>query len=204
MTFQKLSLTLLLCAALGAPLHADAQEPPTQPGMANQSGTKDLTPDGEPEEMGEDGYIEVVVDEEGKLYQKRHYGGIIPDVHDRFVAGVKSGKPGGGHPAITWVGFQQRSLFSRVFIQTDRITAYTIYKPDPLHIYVDFPGASIPLRNDRRTLDTSRFETPVRTVDARILRGKDYRGARVIITLDSPTGYLYKQEGNYVFIDIER
>lgn len=159
---------------------------------------------GETTAAGDDVLIEVVVDEDGEIYERRHYGGIIPEVRDRFVAGLKAGKPGGKAPAIIWVGFQQRSLFSRVFIQTDRVTAYTIHKPDPLHIQVDFPGASVPVDNDKRRLDTSRFESSVQEVVARVIKGKGGRTARVIITLDSPTGYLYKQEGNYVFIDIER
>lgn len=187
----------LACAALlggGAPIAQQISVPDT---LATQPG-------GSGERAGDDVTIEVVVDESGEIYERRHYGGIIPEVRDRFVAGLKAGRPGGKAPAITWVGFQQRSLFSRVFIQTDRVTAYTIHKPDPLHIQVDFPEAGVPVDNDKRRLDTSRFDSPVQGVEARVIRNKGGRIARVIITLDSPSGYLYKQEGNYVFIDIER
>lgn len=188
----------ILCAALLFGGVAAAQEIVKPDTLATRPGG------GSTEAAGDDVTIEVVVDEEGAIYEKRHYGGIIPEVRDRFVAGLKAGRPGGKAPAITWVGFQQRSLFSRVFIQTDRVTAYTIYKPDPLHIQVDFPEAGVPVDNDKRVLDTSRFDSPVQAVDARVIRSKGGRMARVIITLDSPTGYLYKQEGSYVFIDIER
>jgi hypothetical protein len=197
---RNVALIAALAVLAGGP--AAAQELvrpiPTQPGQPAAEGEASDDP------MGEEGYIEVVVDEEGRIYERRHYGGIIPDVRDRFAAGLKAGKLSGKKPAITWVGFQQRSLFSRVFIQTDQVTAYTIYKPDPLHIVVDFPNTAIPVENDRRMLDTSKFDSPVEGVDARVNRGKGYSGARVTITLDSPTGYLYKQEGSYVFIDIER
>lgn len=196
---KRLLISAALCAValLGGPAVAQQivkpEAVPTQPGGGSST-----------DAVGDGVLIEVVVDEDGEIYEKRHYGGIIPEIKDRFIAGLKAGKPGGNAAALTWVGFQQRSLFSRVFIQTDRVTAYTIYKPDPLHILVDFPGAGVPVDNDKRRLDTSRFDSAVDGVEARVIRGKGGRTARVIITLDSPSGYLYKQEGNYVFIDIER
>ena len=49
------------------------------------------------------------VDDEGKIYDERQYGGIVPARRDRFEAGPKAGVPTSAQPNITWVGFQQRT-----------------------------------------------------------------------------------------------
>lgn len=144
------------------------------------------------------------VDDDGRIYEERQYGGIVPQRRDRFEAGPKAGVPTDKTPRITWVGFQQRTLFSRVFIQTDQGTTFRVYKPDPLHIYVELDGAELQTRNDQRELVTSVFDSAVDHVHSRQVRTKTFKGTRIILTLDRPAGYLYKQEGDYVFIDIER
>jgi hypothetical protein len=144
------------------------------------------------------------VDDDGKIYDERQYGGIVPDRRDRFEAGPKAGVPTGGVPNITWVGFQQRTLFSRVFLQTDLPTTYRVYKPDPMHIYIELDTAKLQLRNDQRELVTVVFDSAVDRIQSKEIRSKSFKGTRIIVTLDRPAGYLYKQEGDYVFIDIER
>jgi hypothetical protein len=144
------------------------------------------------------------VDDEGRIYDERQYGGIVPDRRDRFEAGPKAGVPQDKTPRITWVGFQQRILFSRIFIQTDQSTGYRVYKPDPLHIYIELDGAELQTRNDQRELVTVVFDSPVDRVQSREIKSKSFKGTRILVTLDRPAGYLYKQEGDYVFIDIER
>ena len=144
------------------------------------------------------------VDDEGKIYEERQYGGIVPARRDRFDAGPKAGVPTGKVPNITWVGFQQRTLFSRVFLQTDQQTTFRVYKPDPLRIFIEMDGAVLQTRNDQRELVTSVFDSAVEHIASRQISSKSFKGTRIILTLDRPAGYLYKQEGDYVFIDIER
>ena len=144
------------------------------------------------------------VDDDGKIYDERQYGGIVPERRDRFEAGPKAGVPQDKTPRITWVGFQQRTLFSRVFIQTDQSATYRVYKPDPLHIYIEIDGAQLQTRNDQRELVTVVFDSAVDRIHSKEIRSKSFKGTRILVTLDRPAGYLYKQEGDYVFIDIER
>jgi hypothetical protein len=143
-------------------------------------------------------YVEVYVDEQGKIYRERRYKGVIPKIRDHL--GKKAPPRNTRFTHITWVGFQQRQLFSRVFVQTNRLTHFTLHKPDPLHIVVTFDNARVPRRNDRRIINTSAFRSVVKKIQA-TRRGKQ---TRVTITLRKRAGYLYKQEGNYVFIDVER
>ena len=144
------------------------------------------------------------VDDEGKISEERQYGGIVPTRRDRFEAGPKAGVPTSKTPNITWVGFQQRTLFSRVFLQTDQETTFRVYKPDPLRIFIEMDGAVLQTRNDQRELVTAVFDSAVDHIASRQIATKSFKGTRIILTLDRPAGYLYKQEGDYVFIDIER
>jgi hypothetical protein len=149
----------------------------------------------------EEGVSETVVDETGAIYRRRTYGGVIPNVRDSLRDKKTSKVHQRGPLEITWVGFQQKALFSRVFVQTDRLPTYTIFKPDPLHIVVEFPTARLRTVQEDRVILTHEFNTKIDQIDAKPLKG---RGIHVVITLKEPMGYLYKQEGDYVFIDVER
>lgn len=149
----------------------------------------------------EEGVSETVVDEAGAIYKRRYYGGVVPHLRDS-LRDVKTSKVHKRGPLeITWIGFQQKALFSRVFVQTDRLPTYTIFKPDPLHIVVEFPTARLRTIQEDRIILTHEFNTKVDQIDAKPVRG---HGIHVVITLKEPMGYLYKQEGDYVFIDVER
>lgn len=149
----------------------------------------------------EEGVSETVVDEAGAIYRRRSYGGVVPHLRDS-LRDVKTSKVHKRGPLeITWIGFQQKALFSRVFVQTDRLPTYTIFKPDPLHIVVEFPTARLRTVQEDRIILTHEFNTKVDQIDAKPVKG---HGIHVVITLKEPMGYLYKQEGDYVFIDVER
>jgi len=142
--------------------------------------------------------VHTFVDDEGKLYQQRRYQGIIPSIRDYLGTTPPSKKTKRAH--ITWVGFQQKELYSRIFVQTNRPSHFTLSKPDPLTIVVSFDNTRIPRMNERRDLVTHAFQTRVREIRPRN-RGKK---SELVIHLSEPAGYLYKQNGSYVFIDIER
>lgn len=149
----------------------------------------------------EEGVGEVVIDDAGDIYRRRPYRGVIPHVRDSLLDKKTSKPRRRGLTKITWIGFQQKALFSRIFIQTDRMPTYTIFKPDPLHIVVEFPTARLRSPQEARHVLTHEFNTRVDQIQARRVRG---HGVHVVITLKEPTGYLYKQDGEYVFIDVER
>jgi hypothetical protein len=156
--------------------------------------------------------LEVYVDESGKIYKELRYHGIIPSIRDRLGApqpetdakGKKKSATKRSKKAkstqISWIGFQQKQFYSRVFIQTDRLSRFRTYFPDKKHIVVAFESAKIPRLNDRREIITNQFSTAIDRITSR-QKGKS---AEIVISLRKPAGYLYKQQGNYVFIDVER
>jgi hypothetical protein len=149
---------------------------------------------------------EEVVDDQGTLYKKRPYGGIIPAVRDHFDAGPKSAGEKAPQPIINWIGYQQRAEVSSVFVQFDRVAAipYRVYKPAEDRIVIDIPGATLPLRNDRRELETTAFPGNVLRVQGRAVTSAKFTGARVTISLRTPAPYNYYERDEYLFIDIER
>jgi hypothetical protein len=149
---------------------------------------------------------EEVVDDQGALYKKRPYGGIIPAVRDHFDEGPKSAGEKAPEPIINWIGYQQRMEVSSVFVQFDRVAAipYRVYKPSDERIVVDIPGATLPLRNDRRELETDGFPGNVLRIHGRMVKSAAFSGARVTITLRKVVPYNYYERDEYLFIDIER
>lgn len=180
-----LCLTIGAGALLAAPAQSEAQRVRMQPVKPASK----LIRDGD--------IVEVFVDERGKIYRELRYHGIIPSIRDHFG---KKPRKARGTSKITWVGFQQKRFYSRVFIQTSKLSRFTLHKPDKRHIVVTFERARIPRSNTLRPVITSQFNSAVERVKARRKGAK----AQVVITLRKPAGYLYKQQGNYVFIDVER
>ncbi len=204
-----------LVIALGvSPGYAQTASP--KPGELGRSGDeggtvpfKELEDREEPTRPGEQKYKyweetgvpETVIDDEGKIYQTRHYGGVIPHVRDTLYDKKTSKPRRRGLVRVTWLGFQQKALFSRVFIQTDRLPTYTIFKPDPTHIVVELPTARLRTPQEGRDVITHEFNTSIDHIVAKRVKG---RGVHVVITLKEPVGYLYKQDGAYIFVDVER
>jgi hypothetical protein len=141
--------------------------------------------------------VDVFVDERGKIYKELRYHGIIPELRDHFLKTRKRKKK---KQAVTWVGFQPKRFYSRIFIQVRGLSRFVLHKPDPRTIVVKIDGAAIPSRQTLRSILTGAFSSSVQEVKARRRRG----GAEVTITLRKPVGYLYKQEGNYIYVDVER
>ncbi len=95
--------------------------------------------------------IEVFVDERGDIYRELRYHGVVPNLRDDLRAPKtgkrpKSPKVRRAVPLVSWVGYQQMRFSSRVFIQTNHLSHYTIQKPDPRRIVVFIDDATIPSR----------------------------------------------------------
>ncbi len=58
----------------------------------------------------EPGEPEALVDDEGTLYKKRPYGGIIPKVRDHFDEGPKSAGEKAPEPIINWTRMSNRRI----------------------------------------------------------------------------------------------
>lgn len=140
-----------------------------------------------------------VADEAGQVYVSRGYKGVVPGVRDEpaVPSKVKGSEPRPA-PTVEWVGFQPFATYSRIFLQIRGTFSYTVTKPDPRVIEVTLPGARIATPNDERHLVTREFPT---AVDRILIEDRD--GLCVVrIVLKAPTGYLYRQEGPYLFVDV--
>ncbi len=140
-----------------------------------------------------------VADEAGQVYRARGYQGVVPGVRDAPAIPSKGTEaPAPTAPVLQWLGFQPFSTYSRVFLQVVGNYSYTVTKPDPRVIEVTLPGVRAATPNDERHLVTREFPT---AVDRILVEEQD--GTTVIrIVLKAPTGYLYRQEGPYLFVDI--
>ena len=154
--------------------------------------------------LSDEDRLEVYVDVEGHIYQRRTYQGVVPRMNDNaaFSDRVQKHVQAQTGTKIMWVGFQQMLAASRVFIKTDRVVKYSLYKPNPKTIVVEFPRARVPLKNNQRELMTGSFQTPVEMV--RVVENKKSGISRIVINLNRPVGYIYRQDGPYVYVDIER
>jgi len=150
-------------------------------------------------------FQEVVIDEDEKLYDVRPYGGVVPGRIEPEEPGV----PPKGNLHIERVGFEQRELFSRVFIVLDRATTPWVYDnfvqcqanpAVPCQIFAEFASAQVSTKNDRRPLVTKAFNTPVALVES----AKTKEGIRIIVTLKREARYLPVQADKVLYIDVER
>ena len=175
----------LLCALMGVlcAVAAEAQVARISPARQTQDGQ----------------IIEVFVDEQGKIYKELRYQGIIPGIRDE-VGRIGKYTAKGKRPILSWVGFQSKQFYSRIFIKVSPVSRFIMRKPDANRIIVDIDDARIPSRQTRRPILTSAYDTAVQSIQAKPVKG----GAQVEITLRKPAGYLYKRQGDYIFIDIER
>lgn len=141
------------------------------------------------------------VDEEGNIYKNRRYLGVVPGIRDVSEIDSKKVKP--AKDTIMWVGFQPFKLFSRVFIQISGKPAFLIKKEGEKKIIIEFVNTDINLSNDAREIITSEFATSIETIITKVKKSKKEIKTFVTIILKKSAGYLYKQEGDYLFIDVE-
>lgn len=201
------TFTVLLVASWFPARHALCQETPgPEAGAAGQEMVQ-------PYSVYSSGlFEEVYIDEEGELYKTRPYQGVVPSRDaDRVTeaAAVTEPPEGSRKTRIAWIGFEQRELFSRVFILADQVISPWVYdnfvqaqgdaKISP-KIFVELNHASIPLKNNRRPLVTRSFNTPIAVIEAK--ETKD--GVKLEITLKKEARYLPVQGGKIFYVDVEK
>ena len=72
---------------------------------------------------------------------------------------------------LTWLGFQQFREGSRVFIRTTEPAQFTIDTSRPNMVVVILANTRVPIRNNRRPLDTSHFDSPIRYIYPKVIEG---------------------------------
>jgi len=145
-----------------------------------------------------DGFQEVFVDDDNSLYANRPYQGIIPRVRDELE---QLRAPEQAMNAVMWIGYQHRRLFSRVFVQTSQMPVFTVLQKAPTHIVISFERTTFRDENSRREIVTGDFNTKVGRIVPQAV-GKDR--VEVHVHLKEPGSFLYRQEGHYLYLDVER
>jgi hypothetical protein len=136
------------------------------------------------------------------------YGGIVPG--REVPAGIarqasrRAGRQEQGRIVVAWPGFQASPRGSRIFLAvTAQPTIVTQHAPGRL-VY-RLQNAVVPVRNNRRPLETGAFETPVERAYLR-QRGRD---VELVIELRAPVEPTLTQQADsaglqYVFLDFPR
>jgi colicin import membrane protein len=104
---------------------------------------------------------------------------------------------------IEWIGFQQLSDSSRVFVRTTEEVRYQVLEGDELLVSVILSNASITLKNNHRPLHTAFFEGPVRKIEAKIIEGAS-PSVRLEITLKARIPFETVQSDNVLSFFFDR
>lgn len=78
-----------------------------------------------------------------------------------------------GPQRMTWSGFQVRDGVPTVFVETTALPDYRV-EDEPGRVVVTLKNTVVPLRNNRRPLDVSAFQTGVESVET-AAHGRDLR-----------------------------
>jgi colicin import membrane protein len=89
---------------------------------------------------------------------------------------------------LEWVGFQQFSDGSRVFVRTTEPVTYTVDTSRPDMVVLVLENTSISLANNTNHLDTRWFAGPVLNVRAKYIEGTS-PSVHIEILLRQPTAY---------------
>lgn len=105
--------------------------------------------------------------------------------------------------SMTWVGFQQTQESSRVFVKTNAPVRYRLYEEGDRLVVLELENTRIPLRNNRRFLDTHFFDTAVTMITPREIEGAT-ASVRIEIELRNRVPFRATQEDNMVYVNFER
>jgi len=104
---------------------------------------------------------------------------------------------------MTWVGFQQTRDASRVYVKTNEQVSYRVTEESDNLIVLELENTRIPLRNNRRFLDTHFFDSAVTMITPHEIEGVT-RSVRIEIQLKNRVPYKTVQEENMVYVNFER
>jgi hypothetical protein len=104
---------------------------------------------------------------------------------------------------MTWMGFQQTMESSRVFIKTNAPVRFHVTEEGDDLVVLELENTRIPLRNNRRFLDTHFFDTAITMITPREIEGAS-RNVRIEIQIKSKVPYTSGQDDNMVYLDFQR
>ena len=104
---------------------------------------------------------------------------------------------------INWIGFQQFREASRVFVRTTEPVKYTIDNSRPNMVVLILENTRVPLRNNRRAIDTSFFDSPVRYIIPKVIEGPS-ASVRIEIYLRDKVPFQKVQNDNVLSIFFQR
>jgi len=104
---------------------------------------------------------------------------------------------------MSWIGFQQFQEASRVFVRTTEPVKYTIDASRDDMVVLILANTRIPIRNNRRPLDTQYFDSPVRYIQPKVIEGPS-TSVRIEIYLRNKVPYKEVQNDNVLSLFFER
>ena len=104
---------------------------------------------------------------------------------------------------LSFIGFQQFKDVSRVFVKTTETAKYRVDNTRPDMIVLMLDNTTIPLKNNRRQLDTRYFDSPVSYIQARAIEGPS-PSVRVEIRLRRKVPFNEAQNDNVLALDFQR
>jgi hypothetical protein len=104
---------------------------------------------------------------------------------------------------MNWIGFQQFQEASRVFVQTTEPVRYRVEQVSPKHVVLTLENTRVPLRNNRRAMDTRYFDSPVLNIQPKIIEGPS-PSVRIEIFLREPAEFTKTQQDNVLALDFAR
>jgi len=107
----------------------------------------------------------------------------------------------GKRATMTFVGFERAAASSRVYVRTTGPVRYSVQEDGDKKVVLELENTRIALRNNRRPLDTSFFDSAVAMVSP---NPDGHRAVRVEIKLRETVPFQAKQEGNEVSVEFSR
>ena len=104
---------------------------------------------------------------------------------------------------LSFIGFQQFQEVSRVFVRTTEPVKYKVDNSRSDLIILFLENTTVPLRNNRRQLDTRYFDSPVSYIQSRVIEGPS-PSVRVEIRVRRKVPFKEVQSDNVLALDFQR
>ncbi len=104
---------------------------------------------------------------------------------------------------MDWIGFQQFEEVSRVFVRTTEKVKYHVDTSKPNLVVLTLHNTRVPLKNNRRRLDTRYFDSPVVAIQPKVIEGPS-PSARIEIRLRVKVPFEEIQEDNFLALAFQR
>ncbi len=104
---------------------------------------------------------------------------------------------------MSWLGFQQFKDASRVFVRTTEKVKYRVDASRENLVVLILENTAVPLKNNRRFLDTRFFDSPVTYVQPKVIEGPS-QSVRIEITLRRRVPFKEVQNDNFLALDFDR